>query len=306
MNLAESVVEWVLAALPYDRSDPKVVDALSREHPRALLVLYFDWRRRQIPAQPRRVMRSRAFDQNPIAAARSVTIAEIVDDIERGADLTKYLSRRIRRGFTLPRKSGKKRPSQLEHLDLLLNDWGVHHLHLSTDVEAHGFVKRDDPLLLVMFRSEKAYFLAVGTHQSFADDQLVRIAVENWPEDKLFIELKGVLGSREKPPYSPEERRQLRSAGLASYINIDGRLFSPPGGITTAGTSTQASLWSGHVMRTLRDFEDEVEKDPSRILALIQQHGGKPGDQPEFKFAFFQKGFGVVEKTSGAVIGLGA
>jgi hypothetical protein len=59
-------------------------------------------------------------------------------------------------------------------------------------------------------------------------------------------------------------------------------------------------------MRTLRNFEDEVEKDPSRILGLIQQHGGKPGNQPEFKFAFFPNGFGVVEKTSGAGIGLGA
>jgi hypothetical protein len=304
MSWAESVVEGILAALPYDRSDPEVVDALRRMHPRALLVLYFNWRHRQIPAQPRRVMRSGAFDQNPIASTRLVTIAEIVDEIERGADLTKYLSRRVRSGFTLPRKSGKKRLSQLEHLDLLLNEWGVYHLHLSTAVEADGFVERDDPLLFVMFRPEKAYFLDIGTHQSFADDRLVRIAVENWPGDQLFLEIKGARGDREKP-YSPEERRQLRSAGLASFVQIGERLFSRPGGITTAGTSTQASIWSGHIMRTLDNFEEQVKKDPSQILALIRQHGAKPSNPPEFKFALFQDGFGVIEKMSGAGIGLG-
>jgi hypothetical protein len=84
MNLAESVVEWVLAALPYDRSDPKVVDALSREHPRALLVLYFNWRHRQISAQPRRVMRSGAFDQNPTplpAWSRSRKLSTISNEV---------------------------------------------------------------------------------------------------------------------------------------------------------------------------------------------------------------------------------
>lgn len=302
MSLANSVVEWVLAGLPYDRSDPEVVDALRRKHPRALLVLYFNWCHRQIPAQPRRVMRSDAFDQNPIATKRLVTVAEIVDEIERGADLTKYLSRRVRSGFTLPRKAGKKRLGQLEHLDLLLNDWGVHHLHLSTAVKADGFVERDGSLLFVIFRPEKAYFLEIGTHQSFADDRLVRIAVENWPTENLFIEIKGVRGSRENP-YSPEERRELRSVGLASHIQIGECLYSPRGGVTGAGTSTQASIWSGDIMRTLDDFEEQVKKDPSQILALIRQHGATPRNPPEFKFALFQGGFGVVEKTSGAASG---
>ncbi len=59
-------------------------------------------------------------------------------------------------------------------------------------------------------------------------------------------------------------------------------------------------------MRTLDIFEEQVKKDPSQILALIRQHGAKPSNPPEFKFALFQGGFGVVEKTSGAGIGLGA
>ncbi len=173
-------------------------------------------------AQPRRVMRSAAFDQNPIAATRLVTIAEIVDQIERGADLTKYLSRRVRSSFTLPRKFGKKRLSQLEHLDLLLNDWGVHHLHLSTAVEADGFVERNDPLLFAMFRSEKAYFLDIGTHQSFADDRLVRIAVENWPSDQLFWESGETLFARRTSPTALGRTSQLRSDWRARVFSAWG------------------------------------------------------------------------------------
>ncbi len=305
MALADTVVDWVIKELPHDASDAAVVAALRGKHPGALLALYFNWRGRLIPVQPRQVLRSAEFDQNPIVTERPTVIAEIIRDIEGGSDLTKYLSRRVRIGFELPRNPNKKHLGRLQHLDLLLNEWRVYHFHLSTNIEPDGFVERDDPLLFVMFHADKAYLLDIGTHKTFEDDRLAQIAVVNWPSDQLFVELKGVLGSRGKP-YSSEERKQLRSAGLASYIQIGERLFSPPGGISTAGTSAQASILSNRIMRTLKQFEEQVNRDPLQIVALIRKHGGHPSDVPEFEFSLFPGGFGVVEKTSGAGIGLGA
>ncbi len=179
MALPDTVADWAIKALPHDTSDAAVVAALRGKHPGALLALYFNWRSRLIPVQSRQVLRSTEVDQNAIVAQRPTVIAEIIRDIERGSDLTKYLSRRVRVGFELPRSPNKKHLGRLQHLDLLLNEWSVHHLHLSTDVAPDGFVERDDALLFAMFRAGKAYLLDIGTHTSFADDRLVQIAIAN-------------------------------------------------------------------------------------------------------------------------------
>jgi hypothetical protein len=306
LSLLDSVTDCVIDALPFDRSNPEAVAALNEKHPGELLALYHNWRRRRIAAQPRQVMRSNEFVRNPVARERSDTIEQIVRDIEYGSDLTKYLSRRVRFGFALPRKSDKKDLYNLQYLDLLLNEWEIHHLHISTTLEADGFVEWGYPLLFAIFRPSRAYLIEVKTHDDFADDTLVRIAIENWPTDELFLELMGIGGVRNGSPHSNEDRKKMRSAGVSSFIQIGDRVFVPPGGISTAGTSSLASLWSMSVMRTLKQFEEDVQKDPSQIVALIRQHGGKPDENPTFKFSLFAEGFGVVEATSGMPIGLSA
>lgn len=207
-------------------------------------------------------------------------------------------------GFTLPPKPGAKNLAILQHLDLLLNEWGIHHLHISMTPEADGFVKRDDPLLFAMFHPETAYPLDIGTHSSFVDERLAVIAIENWPEAQLFLEIKGIQ-LRDGVPYSPEERRQMRSAGLFSLIPIGDKVFAPRGGISSAGTSTAASLQTNHIIRTLRSFEKQVQANPAEIADLIRSRGHEPGSPPTFKFALLQDGgFGVVETVSGCAIGL--
>lgn len=304
MALAETVVDWVMKELPHDASDAGVVAALRGKHPGELLALYFNWRNRLIPVQPRQVLRSTEFDQNPIVADRPTVIAEIIRDIEQGSKLAKYLSRRVLIGFELPRNPNKKHLRRLQHLDLLLNEWGVHHFHLSTNVEPDGFVERDYPLLFVIFRADKAYLLDIGTHETFEDERLAQIAISNWPHDQLFVEIKGIIGLQRGKPYTNDERKKLRSAGISSFIQVGNRVFSPAGGISTAGTSTQVSLSSNRIMRALKKFEEHARVDPSSIVAFIQQYGGKPSDPMEFEFALFQNGFGVIEKTSGCPIGL--
>src|ERR1700722_17309282 len=140
MSLVDTIPDSVLPNLPYDRSDPAIEAALVAMHPAALLCLYLNWRSRLIPNQPRRVAQSRAFLENPVVIAQAGAIAQIVEEIERGVDLTRYLSRRVTTGFTLPPKPGAKNLAKLQHLDLLLNEWGVRHLQISATAAADGFV----------------------------------------------------------------------------------------------------------------------------------------------------------------------
>jgi hypothetical protein len=79
----------------------------------------------------------------------------------------------------------------------------------------------------------------------------------------------------------------------------------PSSGISTAGTSTRASVTAMHLLRTLKKFEDEVKANPVGVMNFIHQNGGKVQGDPAFEFSFFNQGFGVIETTSGFPILLG-
>jgi hypothetical protein len=303
MSLAESVGVWVLRNLPYDRSDPNILATLRALAPLQLLVVYLNWRDRLIPATQRRVLTSAAFNENPIVRERASTICQIIDDVEHGRDLTKYLSRRVKIGFDLPPNLSTANLARLKHLDLLLSDWGIHHLHVSTVVESDGFVERDDPLLFSIFTSQKAYFIDVMGHQDFADDHLIRIVLDTWPDEGLFSEVKGMIGG--KRLYSKDDRHKQRSVGLFSFPEFDGRVFWPSsGGISGAGTSINTLRFAGHILRKLKQFENHVQGNPTEIIGFMRRHGVELLGNPKFEFTFFWDGYGAIETTSGFPIGL--
>jgi hypothetical protein len=305
MKLAESVRKLVLKNLPYRENDPGVIAALNRMGPGNLLTLYLNWRDRLIPTGPRRVLRSAVFNQNSVVSQRALAISQIIDDIEHGRDLTKYLSRHVKIGFELPPKPGTKKLKRLKYLDLLLNDWGIHHLHISTIVESDSFVQRnqhDDHLLFAIFKPERAYLIDVMRHGNWANEHLLRTIIDTWPDDGLVREVKGIRGSRRT--FGEEERIELRSAGISELFQIDGRVYSSGTAITTAGNSIKTTFLSNRILRALKHFQEEVNADPTQIIQLIRQHGGIPLDKPDFEFSFFQDGFGVIEKTTGFAIRL--
>lgn len=141
MNLIESARQFVLTNLPYDRGDVSVVAYLQGLDAHRLLVIHHNWMRRVVPPQPRTVHKSHPFRQNSLTVQRASDLTSMIADIEAGRDLKKYLSRDIfRAAVKIP--GARRRPD----LDLMLNDWGVHHLHISSTVEADGFVRRGGPL----------------------------------------------------------------------------------------------------------------------------------------------------------------
>ncbi len=271
--------------------------------PKKLLLTYLIWKNRLVSALPRKVLQSSTFAQNPLVQARSKTIKKIVKDIERGNDLTKYLSRGVRVGFSLPRDPEKKELHRRRDLDLLLNDWGIHHLHISTTVEADGFVKRNELLIFAAFKERTAYLIDVMNHREWTNDHLIKVIVETWPNAGLAFELKGIIPSEQT--YTAEERAQLRGVGMSTFVKIDGRAFMPNSGISTAGTSTRASLTAVRILRTLKQFEEKINASPAEVFSFIRQHGGNIQGDPAFEFSFFNQGFGVIETTSGFSILLG-
>jgi hypothetical protein len=82
-------------------------------------------------------------------------------------------------------------------------------------------------------------------------------------------------------------------------IEVDGKVFmAPTAGLTTAGTSTFASLRSDRLIKTLSN----LAADPDYLWSLIERHHRNLPEQPKFRIIFVRTdvwwGFAVkVEET---------
>lgn len=292
--------EHVLTHLPCADADR---EALEKEKASDLLIIYANWLDRLIWAQPRRVHLSDALRANPLFSdvRFAGSLATICDRIERGDDLTPHLSRGLHVGYEAPSDEPKKL-NRRRDLDLLLGDWGIHHLHLSTHVEADGFVTRTDPLLLGVFKPDNAYLIDIIEHGEWSRESIMKTAVRAWPDAGIAYELKGALGLART--YTDEERKQLRNAGVNVMLEIDGKVYMTPGGLSTAGTASQATFRAIRLRRDADEFIKRVVTEPLWFADVMREAGVEVPSTMRYKFVFLENGYGVLEQNSGVLIRL--
>lgn len=260
-------------------------------HMSELLTLFFNWRDRSVPARPRTAHRSAALSANPLAVDPQYKpgLDRIIALIEAGQELTPHLSSGINNAYQ------SKGPVQSSHLDLLLNDWGIHHLHLGTAIQKNGLVKRTGPLLFAVFRRDDAYLIDIMKHGKWADDSVIRTIVQEWPSAGIVNQLRGFTGLG--APVLEDRRMKLREAHLMGMIEINGAVYSPAKMLMTSGTSLQHVQAADEVLRRVRVFEELLENSPDYITTTLTQHGVTPPPVPDLHFAFFSEDtYGIVER----------
>lgn len=306
MTFYDDLRREILIHLPIDASDPATRVARDEMPTETLLIYFLNWVNRLVHPHPRTVLKSADLLKNPFLQSHRLEIETLEEKIKSGKDVGPHLSKRIREGFSAT-KTPTKNLNKRGDLDLLLNDWDIHHLHLSNVIEESGFVARSELLLFVIFGESTAYFLDILKHGTWTNQRLAEIAIENWPHDGLFHQLN-VLGVERD--LSSDDRHKLRGAGLATMIQVDGRVYmSNSFGISTAGTSTKTSRQAQNLLRQLRSIEQNLTADPSFLRPYIEQGGKKYPEKPAFElnfvFAPTRYGFGIREKITDVVIGIG-
>ncbi len=270
VDLMEMARAWALATLPYDRSDKTISAEVHGMNIGALLRAYHNWRTRLVEARPRRLHLSSAFSANPDAASLKGDLDALLDKIATGQDLTPHLSKRIK----MVVDSSAKKAATRDDLDLLLNEWEVHHLHISRQYEPSGeFVERGDPLLFVVFREADAYVIDLMTHGDFNRDHIFRILALEWPEAKLAHQLQGISVPEVSTGFNEAERQRLRKRAFNSTFAIAGNVYAPAGGLTGAGTSTKASLFANWTTQRILEVQDLMNNRPHELVALAHQEG---------------------------------
>jgi hypothetical protein len=305
LNFEDDVRSESLKYLPFDRENRKLVADLEGSDTTSLLIRFLNWRDRLIHAHPRMVCISREMLGSAEHMEHQAAIDSICKKIALGEDLTPHLSERIRFGY-LPRDPVKPRRDN-PSLDLLLNEWGMHHLHISSEFSAGAFVTRSEDLLVCIFRDHCAYLIDIIRHGEWSDKKLVEIAYGNWPGERFFVPLKGCMPSSEES--TSADRGSLRKSGMNSIIVVDGVPIVPAmGGITTAGTSTRASIAAFRIKRSLLAYQADPQKLVSDVVNSAQYRAVVWPEIAQFRFRHIitPEGYraAIIELQTGAGITL--
>jgi len=152
-SLREEIRKYIMKEIPADQSG-EIAGVSFQE----LLIVYGNWRARHVPRHPRAVHISTELQMNQKYITYKSELDAIIRAIESGSSLTPHLSRRITTAYE-PASSRAPNLQGRRDLDLLVADWGIHHLHLSTVLESDGFVKRTGELLFAAFAKDDAYLI---------------------------------------------------------------------------------------------------------------------------------------------------
>ena len=231
-------------------------------NPHDYAIDWFSWNRRVLSATPRKIEKSTAF-QCP--DSRLNGLKQLEQAIASGKLLSPWLSKTIR---------------NVSYEDAMLNDWGIHHLHLGEKISADGFIERTGELLFAIFTDITCYEIGVFKHGDWSEIDLLEIVNQNWPELLESRKLKGIIDISHNPT-TKEEITALRKAHVCYMLKLsDGSIIMPPGGgVMTDGTASDAVLAADWWGRLFRNAE-------SKIIEIIQENirkGQLPDDGYNFK-----------------------
>jgi hypothetical protein len=191
-----------------------------------LLDAYLKWKYRFVPPQPRSVGFTPCFWESPVAQSHGGDILALVSSVERGDDLTGYLSRLVRERGYVPRRFLEEVPRETARWrdrDFLLNVLGLHHLHFASVSGARESRKRHgNELAFVEFDRDIAIFVYAGTHAEFGNPALTARLSEDVAERRARagIELKGI-STRNPTPHG--QLLTLAKNGLSAAASVDGK-----------------------------------------------------------------------------------
>ena len=241
---------------------------------RELVIRYQNITRRMPPKMKWQLSVSDELARKQLPEAIQKGLRFFSEQAERGEDLRAFVSHRLLQG---------------DFADLLLHDWGIYHFHLGMKMAKHGsrkgFIEGTDELLFGIANPENAtmYLIDVYSHEGgFANQDLLRIIEENWPELLDRHALQDVTPSYKD--LSNEEVKMMRARGInVAHATPGGRTVAAMGGgITTAKTNMQDVRTADYLVWRIRRAEEEFQQGLNSIAIYFEREHGKSKEELSF------------------------
>ncbi len=269
-----SIYRRELIAFGNKKSD---VDGIKGNH--ELIRVYYGVQRRLVSPVPRKLHKSKNFACPPEHASVVTSLERM---IENGDNITPYLSTKIK---------------SIDYNDSLLNDWGIHHLHLGVNKKSDGFAERTGHLLYCYFEESNAYLINVLDHHNFTSQILIHTVHNNWPEILSGFQMNGLKGDM----LTDEQIRTLRKKNVNYTLEMtDGKVYAPPGGgVTCAGFNIHDSINADYLIDWATHQQDKVIECIPEVIERAKKNGRDFSDEIEFCLFISENAYWVEDIHSG-------
>ncbi len=270
-----------LAALGFAPSKKNTIEDVLRR--------YLNVSRRLPPCGPWRVYWSEELKQKTLDQKTREGIAALEREAQEGESLWPRLHDKI---------------VHPDYLDLLLNDWAIHHFHLGAELQGNGFVKRTDNVAFAILQvpEHNMYLLDVETHNlGFVKQELLHIIENNWPHLLDPVTIQGMDGV---PSISNEAISRLRRGGVNVVITtLTGRVIAPlGGGLTTAKTSVRDQISLDWARKKLRQLEESIQAQAEQLIKEFESKYRLRQDDIHLHLTEFGQSVVITEVNTGAVV----
>ncbi len=241
-----------------------------------LLERYFRAMAKMIAPRPRRVHYSAELRAKlgTLEERYRQPLATIEVRFEAGGDLTEFLS-------TLA--------SNVDKPDAMLNDFGIHHLHLGDKRSSKAKrVKRSDRLLMVWVGVDDAHLIDIRPHpeQRDIDDngwshqEYLDVIERNWPHLLDPYEVPGVSGAS----ISNSGRRALQRKNANVVTQVGNRAIAPPGGgMTASGANLKHVVMVMKLLRLIEWVQQVIETCWAECRRDLERAGVHAADDARFR-----------------------
>ena len=194
--------------------------------------------------------------------ADSSKVIEIANKLSKGDDVNALLS------------NGVKKQNQTKFADLLLAEWGIHHLHFTES--------RSDELLFIYFSESDAYLIDIFLHEkadgsvvTWTNTELIQGIHDNWPSVLQPYIFKTNSNSS---VLTTEERRTLRKKSATTTVIVnDGTEYLPMGGGYSASKHPINAIMQSHSLsQTVKQLQKAVEENYPAIQQAFSTYTTDP------------------------------
>lgn len=222
----------------------------------AAIFQYYNLMKRRVPKRPRKVLHSKEFI---CPEEYKIALSEFEEKVKVGADLTPFLTEKLQ---------------EADYHDLLLNDWNIHHFHLSRRFRDDGLVARSNYLIFARVTADIVYMIQIYDHNAedvFSQKEMIRILRDNWPET---IDRYHIHGARElSEHYNDHEYGMIREGGMQTFVELgENEVYGlMGGGYASNGASLEVVQQSDYWIGRLNTLQRIVVNEACQIGQAINQ-----------------------------------
>ena len=273
---------------------------------RDLFLIYVNWRKRFIGPGFRKVFYSKELREK---LSQNKKLKKIVEKLEykfkNAEDITPFLTTRVVSKPHVPSLtkdefealSSEEREKQMQitpDKDLLLNFFGIQHLHLEENYNnrakngikftVNSSFQREKTILLAKVEKDTVYFIDINEHD-FYDRNILQIMKNNF--EHLLKPFESTLENVSK--YSDEDTIDMLKLGINVPYDIDDKtyIFS---GISTIGTSNSDFFESKGFFQEIEDQYTNIVNKKVLILDEVNKSNHHLTKQTELQIGI------VIEK----------